>query len=173
MRKFSGLFCAIILLLSLIVLPQSAIAQRDFMIAASSSFVTSTFESKSLKGEDFTGQNLQQAEFTKVNLQEAKFNDSDLRGAVFNGVNAEHASFVGVDMSDGLVYVTSFNNADLSNGIFRDAIMLRTTFKNANVEGADFTFTVLDSQQVNLLCENASGINPVTNASTRQSLGCP
>lgn len=64
MRKFSGFFCAIILLLSLIVLPQSA-------IAASSSFVTSTFESKSLKGEDFTGQNLQQAEFTKVNLQEA------------------------------------------------------------------------------------------------------
>jgi uncharacterized protein YjbI with pentapeptide repeats len=145
----------------------------DYAIAASSSAVTSTFESKDLSGENFSGQNLQLAEFTKVKLEGADLSKTDLRGGVFNGVFAEKVNLSGANFTNGLAYVTNFDNADLRDTIFREAIMLRSTFNNAKVEGADFTQAVLDNQQIAKLCKYADGINSQTGASTRQSLGCP
>lgn len=141
--------------------------------AASSTAVTSTFESTNLKGEDFSGKNLQLAEFTKVNLEQANFSNADLRGSVFNVTAAVEANFHGADLTNGLTYVSNFDKTDLSDAIFREAMMLRTTFKGAKIEGADFTLAILDKLQVKNLCEYASGINSKTGASTRQSLGCP
>ncbi|HIK37437.1 MAG: pentapeptide repeat-containing protein [Geminocystis sp.] len=168
MRKLVGRLGVILLMVSLIMT-----ISPKFVLAASSSAVTSTFESRDLSGEDFSSRNLQSADFTKVKLIKANFSNSDLRGAVFNGVVAEEANFHGADMSNILTYVTSFDGADLTNAILREAIMKRTTFKDAKVDGADFTMAILDKDQVIQLCKRAKGINPVTGASTRQSLGCP
>lgn len=159
-------FIAFIIAFVVLILPFSA-------QAASSTAVTSSFESTNLINQDFSGQNLQLAEFTKVNLEGANFSNTDLRGAVFNSVLATKVNLHGADLTNGLTYVSSFDEADLTDGIFREAIMLRTTFKGAKIDGADFTSAVLDTPQINKLCEYASGINSKTGASTRQSLGCP
>lgn len=166
MFKKLARFFILILILTILFIPKN-------VIAASSSAVTSTFESKDLSKENFSGQNLQLAEFTKVKLEGADFSKTDLRGGVFNGVMAEKINLSGADFTNGLAYVTNFDNADLTDTIFREAIMLRSTFNNAKVDGADFTQAVLDTQQITKLCKYADGINSKTGASTRQSLGCP
>ncbi|MDP5017894.1 MAG: pentapeptide repeat-containing protein, partial [Dolichospermum sp.] len=96
----------------------------------------------------------------------------DLRGAVFNGSLLEGVNLHGIDFSQGIAYLTRFKNADLSDAVFIDAMMLRSTFDQVNVTDADFTNAILDMIQVKKLCINASGVNSKTGVDTRQSLGC-
>jgi uncharacterized protein YjbI with pentapeptide repeats len=144
-------------------------------LAASSSAVTGTganFENSNLTGRDFSTQNLQSAQFTNVNLESANFTQADLRGSVFNGSAVTGANFRGADLTNGLAYLTSFNGSDLSDAVFAEAIMLRTTFKNVTITGADFSLAVLDGEQIKNLCETADGVNSKTGVSTRESLAC-
>ncbi len=143
--------------------------------AASSSAVTgagATFEDKVLEGQDFSGKNLQTAQFTNVDLTKTNFQEADLRGAVFNGSLIAKANFKGADLTNGLAYLSRFDATDLSDAILAEAIMLRTTFNNVNITGADFSLAVLDGEQITKLCEVADGINSKTGVSTRESLGC-
>jgi uncharacterized protein YjbI with pentapeptide repeats len=134
--------------------------------AASSSSVNKA------EGEDFSGKNLIRAEFTSVTLKDANFTNADLRGALFNGVLLDGANLHGSDFSSGIAYVTRFKNVDLSDAILADTNMLRSTFDNVDVTGADFTNALLDVQQLKKLCNNASGTNSKTGIDTRESLGC-
>jgi uncharacterized protein YjbI with pentapeptide repeats len=78
----------------------------------------------------------------------------------------------GADFSEGIAYLTRFKNADLSDAVLTDAMMLRSTFDGVDVTGADFTNAILDGIQVKKLCVKASGVNSKTGVDTRQSLGC-
>jgi uncharacterized protein YjbI with pentapeptide repeats len=62
--------------------------------------------------------------------------------------------------------------ADLSDAVFKEAILLRAIFNNVNLEGADFTDAILDKAQIKELCTKASGVNSQTGVETRDSLGC-
>ena len=139
--------------------------------AASSSSVTRSILND-VGGEDFSSQSLIRAEFTSTTLKNTNFTNSDLRGALFNGVLLDGANMHGSDFSSGIAYVSKFKNVDLSDAILADANMLRSTFDNVNVTGADFTNALLDIQQLKKLCINASGKNSKTGVDTRESLGC-
>jgi uncharacterized protein YjbI with pentapeptide repeats len=140
-------------------------------IAASSGAIRA-FDDVSATTKDFSGQDLSRAEFGDAKLQNANFSDADLQGAVFNGAVLKNANFQGANFSNGIAYITDMRGANLTNAILESAMMLKTNFKDATVTGADFTFATIDRSQILLLCETASGTNPVTGVDTRESLGC-
>ncbi len=66
----------------------------------------------------------------------------------------------------------SFDETDLTNAIFTDAMLMSSTFRNAEVTGTDFSGAMVDRYQIKLMCKTASGKNSITGVETRESLGC-
>lgn len=141
-------------------------------VMAASSAAIRAYDDADISGKDYSGQSLLQAEFSNANLKESDFSNADLRGTVFNGSVLSHANFHGANFSDGIAYITDFAGADLSDAIFDSAMMLKSNFRGADVTGADFSFALLDREQVLSLCEKAHGFNSMTGVDTRESLGC-
>lgn len=140
--------------------------------AATPRAVRSFNEAVQAETKDFSGQDLIEAEFYDEDLEGADFHDANLQGAVFNSATLHNANWRGVNFSNGIAYLTDFTEVDLTNAILTEAMMLRSKFDQAKVEGADFTDAVVDNLQMKKLCERASGVNPTTGVSTRESLGC-
>lgn len=141
------------------------------VIAASSAAIRA-FDDVQADTKNYAGQDLVKAEFANARLINANFSGANLRGAVFNGSVLTNANLHSVDFSDGIAYLSNLSGVDLTDAILTSAMMLKSNFKGAKVDGADFSFALLDRDQVLELCKTANGVNPLTGVDTRESLGC-
>lgn len=164
LRLMAAPLLAILVLLPLINLPAPALA----------------ITAPELRGQrsvqdlnpDMHGRDLRQQEFLKASLEGFDLHDADLRGAVFNTSNLSGADLHGADLEDVVAFASRFDGADLRDAVLRNGMLMQSRFRDARIDGADFSDAVIDLPELKALCARAAGTNARTGIATRESLRC-
>ncbi|NJM67177.1 MAG: pentapeptide repeat-containing protein [Acaryochloris sp. RU_4_1] len=125
-----------------------------------------------LLNADFSNRDLTDASFTKADLRGSNFSKSDLSGVSFFAANLEDVNLEGANLSFATLDSARFARANLTNANLEGAFAFNTEFRQAIINGADFTDVDLRDDTHELLCEIAQGMNPTTGRQTRDTLYC-
>tara|TARA_Y100001968_G_C19025002_1_gene557005 strand:- start:65 stop:616 length:552 start_codon:yes stop_codon:yes gene_type:complete len=161
--RFLSCFFALILFL-VIVTPVYAVLDQGEEVP--------NYVRADITGIDLHGEDLSKSSIAGAVVREANLSDVDLHGTVLTLSDLKGSNLQGIDLSDTLSDRVNFQRTDLSNAVLTNMIASGSSFAGATIEGADFTYAVLDSDDQRNLCKIASGVNPKTGISTKDSLEC-
>ena len=125
-----------------------------------------------ITGYDFHGEDLHLSSIAGAIARDADFSDVDLHGTTLTLSDLKGSNLNGINLTDTLSDRVNFQKTDLRNAVLINMIASGSSFAGAQIEGADFTFAILDSEDQRNLCKIAEGVNPITGVSTRDSLEC-
>ncbi len=125
-----------------------------------------------ITGIDLHGQDLSKSSIAGATARDANLSDVDLHGTVVTLADLKGSNLNGINLTDTLSDRVNFQKTDLRNAVLVNMIASGSSFAGASIEGADFSYAVLDSDDQRNLCEIAEGTNPVTGIDTRDSLEC-
>tara|TARA_B100000579_G_C22593614_1_gene739248 strand:- start:238 stop:801 length:564 start_codon:yes stop_codon:yes gene_type:complete len=125
-----------------------------------------------ITGFDLHGQDLSKSSIAGAVARDANFSDVDLHGTVLTLSDLKGSNLNGINLTDTLSDRVNFQKTDLRNAILVNMIASGSSFAGARIDGADFTYAILDSDDQKNLCKIAEGTNPVTGVETRASLEC-
>ncbi len=130
------------------------------------------YDRVSLSDQDFSGKNLAGTTFKRTNMRKMNLRGANLTKAIFARTNVEDSDLTNAILRGALFDRANFTRAKLTNADMRDVLATGSLFKNTDITGVDFTNAILDTFQTAEFCQRAKGVNPITKADTRKSLGC-
>ena len=124
------------------------------LIATSNPPETRIFDDMVIRNAQLAGRELELISFDGSDLQGSDFSGADLYGAILSDSNFDSCLFVQADLRSAFMFRVSFRNADMRGARFSldqmgGALVLSAVdFSNANLDEADFTGALYDSDTV-------------------------
>lgn len=132
-----------------------------------------SFDRQNLRQQDFSGQDLTSNDYTRADMTEADLSHANLQGVRLFTAHLDRANLEGANLKGATLDGAILTRTNLKNAILEGAYVISADFRQANIEGADFTDVLFERRTNDMLCETASGTNPVTGRETRETLYCP